>query len=81
MSITLWVPMKGPILFCVHTSGLVSGSHDQLQPADKERKSDSVGTVVLRALCQDVGRMPGSYEGMNIEYDSSYTGNNERWSV
>ena len=34
---------------------------------DKKRKSDSVGTVVLRALCQDVGRMPGSYEAMNIE--------------
>ena len=76
-SITLWVSMKGPILFCVRTSGLVSGSHDQLQPADKEMKSDSVGTAALfPGLCPkstDVGRMPGSYKAMNIEYGSSAT--------
>lgn len=49
MSITLWVPMKGPILFCVHTSGLVSGSHDQLQPANK-RKNDST-VALFSGLC------------------------------
>ena len=39
--------MRGPILFCVNTFGRASGSHDQLQPADKESKSDSDGIAAL----------------------------------
>ena len=39
--------MREPILFCVNTSGRASGSHDQLQPADKESKNDSDGIAAL----------------------------------